>query len=80
MLGFSPLKILFTFGVILVVWFAFKYAGRMAEGKADETLKRQKKAKDKPAVEDMTQCPKCGSYVPSSGASACERDNCPYPG
>ncbi len=39
---------------------------------------RRKQAAERPAAEDMTQCPACQAYVPAKGARNCGRPDCPY--
>jgi hypothetical protein len=87
MFGFSLTKILFTVAAIAVIWYGFKWVGRMQDQReraADRRAKsaRAKDSSDAPAdaIEDMVACATCGDFVPAKGARACGRDNCPYPG
>jgi len=87
MLGFSITKLLFTIGAIAVIWYGFKWVGRMQEQRAAAEKRKPKTARaaDKSdagadAIEDMVACSTCGDFVAAKGTRACGRDNCPYPG
>jgi len=84
MFGFSPMKILVTAAIILVIWYGFKWIGRVAEVKERDGASKpssKKKASDdgKEAVE-LVACKVCGDYVSSAKSVSCGRDDCPYPG
>lgn len=91
MLGFSLQKLLFTAAAIALVWYGFKWLGRMRVQKqalAREQARRMAKegrsgsgaTKAAPDVEDMIECTVCGSFVASSGTRNCGKTDCPYPG
>ena len=72
---------------IAIVWYGFKFLGRLKETRAAEARKRDLKDDDRrnPAavreqldVEETVQCPTCGSYVPAQGAVNCGKTGCPY--
>ena len=72
---------------IAVVWYGFKFLGRLKETRAAEARKRDLNSeaqRDKTAVRDQldveetVQCPTCGAYVPSQGATNCGKARCPY--
>lgn len=84
-LGFSKLLVLAI--LILVVWYAFKYAARVEEVR--QTLKRARDAAhtaqgrsrartSKIEAEDMVKCRSCDAYVAARGASRCGRSDCPW--
>jgi len=88
MLGFSIQKLLFTVAVIVAVWYGFKWVGRMKEIRDEEAkdrLRREKQgsggtaARSSVDTEEMVECATCGAFVASTGATACGKDNCPYP-
>ena len=93
MLGFSIQKLLFTVAVVVAVWYGFKWVGRMKkirDREAKDRLNRERQggggadagSSGAPSggAEEMVECPVCGAFVASQGATACGKDNCPYPG
>ncbi|CAA7627749.1 conserved hypothetical protein [Candidatus Terasakiella magnetica] len=73
-------KFLLTVTVIAIIWFGYKYLGRMAElrqrkpgGPRPETP-----AQDAGAAEIMVECKSCGTWQPARSAKACGRNDCPY--
>ena len=91
MFGFSLQKFLVLAAVIALVWYGFKYVGRIQDQrKADGGLgaragRRPKKRGGASAAEpggqdaeDMVACPVCQAYVQARGATRCDRSDCPY--
>lgn len=88
MFGFSVQKLLVLAAIIALVWFGFRWVGRLQEMRAAEqkaarrtTAKRKPAAEDKRAAdpaEEMVQCPACQAYVPVRDATSCGRADCPY--
>lgn len=85
MFGISLTKLLFTAAVIVLIWYAFKWLGRVrVQRDADARTRLREEmvaAKSAPSTkaEDMVQCPACGDYVAAGAASHCGRAACPYP-
>ena len=89
-MGFSLSKVLFTVFAVLAVWYGFKWVTRVqARRRAEIAQRMQDEARGRTgaptgprrtAVEDMAACSTCGAYVPTRGAVACGRPDCPYPG
>ena len=84
MLGFSIQKILFTAIVILVVWYGFKWIGKVKIRREREKsyLRQNGKAnseKDLNSAEDMLECNACSAFVVANATRACGRSDCPYP-
>jgi uncharacterized protein len=83
-LGFSKLALLVV--IILVVWYGFKYIGRVEEVR--QTLRRARDAADRAQArshgaarihaEDLVQCRVCDAYVAAKGATKCGRSDCPW--
>ncbi|HEX9702015.1 MAG TPA: hypothetical protein VGA19_04130 [Rhodospirillales bacterium] len=84
MFGFSLQKLIFTAAVIALIWYGFKWLGRVQ-------VKREREAKERlrgggtaaGAVDDaetMIKCPACGAYVAASAPRSCGQADCPYPG
>lgn len=79
----SILKILFTIGVILVVYLGFKYrwrlndmtraAARMAGVAPKDGQGGSAPSSGPPAVQDLIPCRKCGAYVAAGTACSCEK-------
>ena len=91
MFGFSLQKLLVLAAVIALVWYGFKFVGRLQDQrKADGGLgaraaRRPKRRGSAPATEpraqdaeDMVACPVCQAYVQARGATRCDRSDCPY--
>ena len=75
---FSISKILVTAAIILGVWYGFKWLGnrqKIQEQAGRDRVHKgggaSKKGPDRPEIEDMVQCPDCGSYVPDDGRHKC---------
>ena len=84
-------KLIVLAAVIAVVWYGFKFVGRLqdrrkAEGGLAGRAPRRAKARGRsaaaasrvPDAEDMVACPVCQAYVQARGATRCERSDCPY--
>jgi len=74
MFGFSLMKILFTVGVVALVWIAFKRAGALQDqSKKSERVKRAEEAAQAATeskvkeAEDLVPCKSCGAYIPVGG-------------
>ncbi len=93
MFGLSITKLLFTAAAIFIVWWGFKWVGRMqdqrgkkntANGRRHRRTNNVENSAHAPATpaqtEDMVACKSCGTYVTASGAKSCGRGDCPYPG
>ncbi len=89
MFGLGGFKILLTLAVIALVWFGFKYLGRLGEIKAEKAAglhvhgrpRRASGRADREAASASTEvlepCADCGTFVPK-GQRACGRPSCPY--
>lgn len=78
----SILKILFTLGVILVVYLGFKYRWRLNDmtraavrmaGVAPKPGQGGSTPSGPPAVQDLIPCRKCGAYVAAGTVCSCEK-------
>ncbi len=90
MFGFSLQKLLVLAAVIALVWYGFKFVGRLqdqrkADGGLGARAPRPKRRGGAPATEpraqdaeDMVACPVCQAYVQARGAMRCDRSDCPY--
>ena len=74
------LKIIFTVGIVYVIWWAFKFRTRIAaaykevqDEKAREQGASVKSEAGQPVVQDLAPCPKCGAYVAVGSPCSCER-------
>jgi len=92
MFGFSLTKLLFTVVAVLVVWYGFRWVGRVQARNRVEAERRMRtdassgarpgaaEPQRRKGVENMAACPTCGDYVAANGARSCGRADCPYPG
>ncbi len=78
-------KLMVLAAVLAVVWYGFKFLGRVKEARSNEAKLRESAgrpaAKRRPgsgAALETVQCPVCEAYLPSNGASNCGRADCPY--
>lgn len=91
MFGFSLQKFLVLAAVIALVWYGFKYVGRLQDqrkaggGQGARAARRSKPGRGAsaaepktPEAEDMVACPVCQAYVQVRGATRCDRSDCPY--
>jgi uncharacterized protein len=87
MFGLSLAKLIVLVGIILVVWYAFKFAARVQEVREAEARRQTTHRRATPRgeerhaseeVEDMVKCRVCGAYVPVRGAGNCGQADCPY--
>ena len=90
MFGFSLQKLLVLAAIVAIVWYGFKYVGRLQQMRDASNVPRARKRRwpgraqrterpaEGPAAEDMVQCPVCDAYVPARGATNCGRADCPY--
>ncbi len=78
----SILKILFTIGVIFVVYLGFKYRWRLNDmtraavrmaGVAPKNGQAGPTPSGPPAVQDLIPCRKCGAYVAAGTVCSCEK-------
>ncbi len=84
MLGLSLGKLLPLAILILIVWYAFKYAARIEavqQSLRAEALRRRQGGGDmRPPprpVEDLVKCRQCGAYVAAQSAAYCGRPAAP---
>lgn len=84
MLSFNKLLLLAL--IVFGVWQGFKWLRRVEEIRRMHARDDARDGRDgrgsgeRPRVraEDMVQCRRCGTYVPTAGAAACGRSDCPY--
>ena len=75
MFGFG--KILVLAVIIAVVWYGFKFVGRL-QAKRQEELKDARREGDFKDAGDMVKCPQCAAFVVAGGAAKCSKSECPY--
>ena len=68
-------KILFTVGIVLAVWYGFKWLNRQQQLREDHRNVPRKKAPKAEDVEEMVLCPDCKAYVPAQGRHTCIKGN-----
>jgi uncharacterized protein len=86
MFGFSLTKLLFTAAVIALIWYGFKWVGRVQTRREAEERARLREGKSPAAdsragasAHDMVKCAVCGDFVSPEATRGCDRPNCPYP-
>ena len=75
MFGFG--KILVLAVIIAVVWYGFKFVGRL-QAKRQEELKNAGRECNSKDAGDMVKCPQCAAFVVAGGAAKCSKSECPY--
>ena len=85
-------KLLILIGIIVVVWYVFRFLGQVDRARqqaAREAAKaaaarghRRTTARESQGgvaqVEDMVKCRTCGAYVTVRSPSRCGRNDCPF--
>lgn len=85
MFGLSFAKLLVLVGLILVVWYGFKFVARLqalhqaaerrrTEGARGTEARSSERGRE---IEELVKCRVCGSYGPSQGPAPCGRADCP---
>ena len=85
MFGLSFAKLLVLVGLILAVWYGFKFLARIQALHAAAQRRRAEDGRGTEArsserdreIEELVKCGLCGSYVPAQGPSPCGRADCP---
>ena len=92
MFGLPSLQKLIVLAVVVaVVWYGFKFLGRLQQARKEEAKLREaqggkparkadsrkaaKEAGGQGQVEDLVQCPGCGAYVQAGTTCDCGRKN-----
>jgi ribosomal protein L32 len=83
MFGFGFSKLAVLIGIVIAVWYGFKFVGQLDKArKQSQSNKPPRRSAggggSTSEVEDTVQCPICGAYVVANSASPCERPDCPY--
>ena len=74
-------KLVLTVAVIALVWLGVRYVGRWFGGAGSAPgAGRVGNAAPGGAIDDLTRCAVCETYVEAVGGAACERDDCPRAG
>jgi uncharacterized protein len=82
MFGFGFSKLAVLVGIVIAVWYGFKFVGQLdrarKQAQANKPPRQSGGGGKAPEVEDTVQCPVCSAYVVARTASPCERPDCPY--
>ena len=68
------LKFLLTVGLVLAVWYGFKFFSRLQIVSRDKVSSKVEKSDAETAsfgIENMVKCPDCGAYVPDDSNHEC---------
>ena len=80
---FSLGKLVVLAIILAVVWYGWKYVQRVEAIRRalKDEIERRRAGTPPPSrpAEDLVKCSVCGTYVPSRGAHACGRADCPWP-
>jgi uncharacterized protein len=86
MFGFSLTKLIFTAAVIALIWYGFKWVGRVQANRQAEARARLREGDASPVgtgaedtAHDMVKCAVCGDFVFPEATEGCDRPGCPYP-
>ena len=85
-------KLILLIGIIVVVWYVFRFLGQVDRARQQAAREAAKAAAAKghrrtagresrggvAQVEDMVKCRTCGAYVPVRNPSRCGRNDCPF--
>lgn len=83
---FSLTKLLTLALILLLVWYGFRWIGRLdrirkEQARESDRLRREappRRTASPPVAEDMEKCVRCGVYVSGRSAKPCGRPDCPY--
>jgi hypothetical protein len=77
MLGLSLSKLVFTIIVVIAVWKAFAYVGRLAQERQHANAVPRRPARSPKAAPrrtiELVECPRCGAYVDPQEGCHCAR-------
>ncbi|MGD8809992.1 MAG: hypothetical protein PVG24_10330 [Gammaproteobacteria bacterium] len=76
MFGFGFGKLLVLAAIVALVWYGFKFVGRMDRQRKRKVEEDKKKSAD--SIGEMEKCRVCGTYVVAGRAENCGRQGCPY--
>ena len=81
---FSFGKLIVLGVIIAVVWYGWKYVQRVEAVRRALKAEIERRRAGAPSAqnrptENLVKCAVCGTYVPSRGARACSRADCPWP-
>lgn len=85
-------KLILLIGIIVVVWYVFRFLGQVDRARQQAAREAAKAAAARghrrtagreprggvAQVEDMVKCRTCGAYVPVRSPSRCGRNDCPF--
>ena len=77
-------KLFLLIGIIVAVWYGFKFfsAVERATGQARQAPRQGTRASARPTqtaeIEETSKCRVCGAYVPARQPSRCNRSECPF--
>jgi len=76
MFGFGFGKLLLLVIIVAVIWYGFKFVGRVDEQRKRKVEEERKKSSQ--SIGEMEKCRVCGTYVVAGKAENCGRKGCPY--
>jgi len=81
-MGLSLGKLLVLAAIVFVVWYGFKYRGRVEAVRRaferERAARRERPVAPTITAEDLVKCDCCGSYVAAHATSTCGRPDCPW--
>ena len=69
-------KLLLLAAAIAIVWYGFKFVGRLNQQRQQRVDKEEDTARV--GASDTVQCPVCTAYVATDSKSDCGKMDCPY--
>ena len=69
-------KFLLLAAAIAIVWYGFKFVGRLNQQRQQKVDNDEDNTRL--GVADTVQCPICDAYVAADSRSDCGKANCPY--
>jgi len=76
MFGFGFSKLLLLAIIVGVIWYGFKFVGRVDQQRKRKAAEERKKSSQ--SIGEMEKCRICGTYVVAGKAENCGRQGCPY--
>jgi uncharacterized protein len=69
-------KLLLLLAVLAIVWYGFKYVGRLTQQRQRKIAEKEERARK--GISDTVQCPVCDAYIAEDLKSDCGKADCPY--
>jgi hypothetical protein len=80
------MKFFVFLGIVVSLWYVMQWLQqaeanrRLRQNRGDQRASRTRPNSRMARATDTIVCSRCGAYVPADHPTACERNDCPFPG